>query len=100
MEGLGQAASGAGCRVEAESRLVMIRFKPAGELDGKLQVLCLGCHSDDIEIGCGGTMLHLAAEYPDAEFNWVVFSATGLRETEARQGARRFVASARLKSLT
>src|SRR5262249_40438759 len=53
-------------------------------------VLCLGCHSDDIEIGCGGTLLRLAQEYPRAEFHWVVFSATGKREAEARRGAELF----------
>jgi len=54
---------------------------------GPLTVLCLGAHSDDIEIGCGGTILRLAAEYPDAVFHWAVFSALGVRETEARRGA-------------
>ena len=44
-----------------------------------LQILCLGCHSDDIEIGCGGAVLKLAAERQDAEFHWVVFSTKGVR---------------------
>ncbi len=38
-------------------------------------ILCLGAHADDIEIGCGGTMLKLLAEYPAATVHWVVFSA-------------------------
>jgi LmbE family N-acetylglucosaminyl deacetylase len=63
-----------------------------------LQILCLGCHSDDIEIGCGGTILRLAEEYPDSEFHWVVFSAIGVRETEARRGAELFGGS-RVKNL-
>lgn len=58
--------------------------------DGQLQVLCLGCHSDDIEIGCGGTLLRLAEEYPSAIFHWVVLGATGIRETEAREAAALF----------
>jgi LmbE family N-acetylglucosaminyl deacetylase len=62
-----------------------------------LQILCLGCHSDDIEIGCGGTILRLAAEYPDCEFHWVVFCAIGVREIEARRGAELFAGS-RLKN--
>jgi hypothetical protein len=45
-----------------------------GAKDG-LQILCLGCHSDDIEIGCGGSIIRLAKEYPDCVFHWVVFSA-------------------------
>lgn len=61
-----------------------------------LKVLCLGAHSDDIEIGCGGTVLRLAAQYPGCEFHWIVFSATGVREAEARRAAGLF-AGARLK---
>jgi LmbE family N-acetylglucosaminyl deacetylase len=69
-------------------------------LDGKgtraLQVLCLGSHSDDIEIGCGGTILWLAEQYPGCEFHWVVFSAIGVRKAEAQRAADLFAGS-RLK---
>jgi len=58
-----------------------------------LQILCLGCHSDDIEIGCGGSILRLAEQYPDCDFHWVVFSAIGVREAEARRGAELFAGS-------
>jgi LmbE family N-acetylglucosaminyl deacetylase len=64
---------------------------------GALNVLCLGAHSDDIEIGCGGTILRLAAQYPACVFHWVVFSAIGVREAEARRGAELFVGSAHLE---
>lgn len=74
----------------------MIRLNLEGGANGPLQVLCLGCHSDDIEIGCGGTVLRLSEQYPDCAFHWVVFSANGAREAEARRGAELF-ASARLK---
>jgi LmbE family N-acetylglucosaminyl deacetylase len=63
---------------------------------GALQILCLGAHSDDIEIGCGGTILHLAEQYPDSLFHWVVFSAVGVREVEAKQAAELFVRPAQL----
>jgi len=63
---------------------------------GPLQILCLGCHSDDIEIGCGGTILSLAERYPGCVFHWVVFSAIGVREAEAQQAATWF-AGPRLK---
>jgi LmbE family N-acetylglucosaminyl deacetylase len=62
-----------------------------------LKILCLGSHSDDIEIGCGGTILRLARQYPDCNFHWVVFSALGTRGTEARRAAESFVGSMRLK---
>ena len=48
------------------------------------QVLCLGAHADDIEIGCGGTVLKLVSRYPEADFHWIVFSAPGTRKQEAR----------------
>jgi LmbE family N-acetylglucosaminyl deacetylase len=55
-----------------------------------LQVLCLGAHSDDIEIGCGGTILRLAEQYPGCVFHWVVFSAIGIRAGEAQRAAELF----------
>jgi len=61
-----------------------------------LHILCLGAHSDDIEIGCGGTILRLAQQYPGSVFHWVVFSATGVRRDEAERSARWFVDPASL----
>jgi len=66
---------------------------------GGLKILCLGSHSDDIEIGCGGTILRLAEQYPDCTFYWVVFSAAGVRAAEAQCAAERFAGSTRLKNL-
>jgi LmbE family N-acetylglucosaminyl deacetylase len=68
-----------------------INFAP---LDGALRILCLGAHSDDIEIGCGGTVLRLLAEHPRAEVRWVVFSSLGERADEARNSAKRFLRNA------
>jgi LmbE family N-acetylglucosaminyl deacetylase len=59
---------------------------------GPLNVLCLGAHSDDIEIGCGGTLLQIQRWYPQIAFHWVVFSAIGPRRDEACQGAQSFTA--------
>jgi len=53
-------------------------------------ILCLGAHSDDIEIGCGASLLHLLGAMPQASVHWVVFSAEGEREDEARQGSKLF----------
>jgi LmbE family N-acetylglucosaminyl deacetylase len=57
--------------------------------DGResLRLLCLGAHSDDIEIGCGGTVLRIAAEVPGLVVRWVVFSGDERRGTEARNSA-------------
>lgn len=68
----------------------MISLKLDIELKRRWDVLCLGCHSDDIEIGCGGTILRLAETYPECRFHWAVFNAIGVRETEARRGAELF----------
>ncbi len=55
------------------------------------RILCLGAHADDIEIGCGGTLLRLLADHRVLEVDWVVFSAPGTRAREARRGARLFL---------
>jgi LmbE family N-acetylglucosaminyl deacetylase len=60
-------------------------------------ILCLGSHPDDIEIGCGGTLLRLTEQYPGCALHWVVFAATGVREEEGKRGAELFGGS-RLKS--
>jgi LmbE family N-acetylglucosaminyl deacetylase len=57
-----------------------------------MSLLCLGAHCDDIEIGCGGTLLHLKAAFPRLKFHWVVFSASGLRGREAAKAADLFTA--------
>lgn len=75
----------------------MIQLRFQGKSGQALQVLCLGAHSDDIEIGCGGTILRLAAEHPGIVFHWVVFSATGVREAEAKRGSALFTAGGRLE---
>lgn len=61
----------------------------------KLSVLCLGAHADDIEIGCGGTMLKLAERFPKLEVRWVVFSADQKRRAEAVRSAGLFLAKVR-----
>jgi len=62
---------------------------------GALRILCLGAHPDDIEIGCGGTMLRLLAEHPGSACRWIVLSGAGTpRELEAQDGAARFLAAA------
>lgn len=64
---------------------------------GPLSILCLGAHSDDIEIGCGGTILHFLSRRRDLTFFWVVFSSAPERESEARVSAARFLEKAKHK---
>lgn len=59
----------------------------ASERNSVVKVLCLGAHSDDIEIGCGGTLIRLIDEYKNIEVNWIVFGSSGLRSKEALDSA-------------
>lgn len=60
----------------------------------KLRILCLGAHSDDIEIGCGGTILKLLRDHPGSHVVWVVLSARGRRKQEATSSAKAFLGQA------
>ncbi len=80
---------GASQRPDAPGPAGVITLLPGKQ--GKLQVLCLGAHPDDIEIGCGGTLLSLLASRK-VDCHWVVLSgAGGPREAEARRSARLFL---------
>jgi LmbE family N-acetylglucosaminyl deacetylase len=77
----------------------VLSFSPAEPLR---RVLAIGCHADDIEIGCGGTLLALAGAYPELEVDWVVLAAEGGRADEARASAEGFLtgfASSRIEVL-
>ena len=84
-------------RIGNDTGLRMIALKLDGGTNNALQILALGCHSDDIEIGCGGAILRLGVEHPDCVFHWVVFGAIGARAAEARHAAAQFVDPLRLK---
>jgi LmbE family N-acetylglucosaminyl deacetylase len=60
----------------------------------RLSVLCLGAHSDDIEIGAGATLLSMMERGVNLEVLWVVLSAPGIREVEAKASAADFLAAA------
>ena len=62
--------------------------------DSPLRILCLGCHADDIEIGCGGTLLKLIESHRQVSVHWIVFSASEQRAIEAQTSAARFLAGA------
>jgi len=67
--------------------------------DENVRILCLGAHSDDIEIGCGGTILKLLEQYKRASVYWVVFSSDERRAEEARESAKIFLKQAESKSI-
>ncbi|MGH7277246.1 MAG: PIG-L deacetylase family protein [Candidatus Rokuibacteriota bacterium] len=69
-------------------------------LAGMTRVLCLGAHCDDIEIGCGGTMLTLVAGHRDLDVRWVVFSSGVARKEEALASAERFLHGAGRSAVT
>ncbi len=66
----------------------MLRLQPQARRGEPLRLLCIGAHSDDLEIGCGGTVLTWLAGAPAIEITWVVLSAEGERGPEARRSAR------------
>lgn len=73
----------------------MLPLSLTRKTDSPLKVLCLGAHCDDIEIGCGGTLLTLLRSNPNVTVYWQVFSSTPPRKDEAIKGARRFCEDAK-----
>lgn len=67
--------------------------------DSGYKVLCLGAHCDDIEIGCGGTILNLIEEHKNIAFYWVVFSSNAQRAKEAIQSANGFLKGAKVENI-
>lgn len=58
---------------------------------GRLDVLCIGAHCDDIEIGCGGTLLSLQRRYPGCRLHWLILTSVPARRIEALAAVRAFV---------
>jgi LmbE family N-acetylglucosaminyl deacetylase len=71
----------------------MLNLLFGGRDNAPRKVLCLGAHSDDIEIGCGGTILRLLETHQGLEFRWMVFSSTPQRRAEAKESAKLFLKS-------
>jgi LmbE family N-acetylglucosaminyl deacetylase len=72
----------------------MLRLAPEVRRGRPFRLLCIGAHSDDLEIGCGGTVLSWLASMPAVEVTWVVLSAEGIRSSEANRSARALLARA------
>lgn len=67
----------------------MLGFKLANTQP--INILCLGAHCDDIEIGAGGTLLKIFEEYQINSVKWVVFTSNETRKIEANTSATRFL---------
>ena len=63
-------------------------------LSNPLSILVIGAHCDDIEIGCGGTILSIVEGNPDVHITWVILSSTENRKTEAIKSANLYCADA------
>jgi LmbE family N-acetylglucosaminyl deacetylase len=68
-------------------------FRIAGPGE-RLSVLCLGAHSDDIEIGAGGTLLGWLDQGVRLDVHWCVLSGINERGKEAKASATDFLAAA------
>ncbi len=65
-----------------------------GKPGAPLTILCVGAHCDDVEIGCGGTVLRLLQERPKSTVRWVIFASNPEREAEAKASASEILAGA------
>lgn len=68
----------------------MFELSLTAGLDRPLRVLAMGAHADDIELGCGATLLKLMTDHPDIELRWAVASSDDQRAAEARSCAEDF----------
>jgi LmbE family N-acetylglucosaminyl deacetylase len=72
----------------------MFQFRLDTDSSRPPNILLLGAHCDDIEIGCGGTLLQLVRRYPSAKLLCVTLSSTPERAAESRAAAARVLAGA------
>lgn len=77
----------------------MLKLNFNEKTDSTYRVLCLGSHCDDIEIGCGGTILRLIESYTNIVVYWVVFSSNQYREREALESANIFLKNVKEKHI-
>lgn len=77
--------------------MLQLAFSDKGAAKGRrkpLDILCLGAHCDDIDIGCGGALLALLQSYRGSRVTWVAFSSTPARSAELKASAAQFLRAA------
>ena len=74
-------------------------FQLVGSKQNEKTFLFIGAHCDDIEIGCGGSVIQLAATNPNAHFHWVILSSTPDRALEAMKSAETLLAGVKNKTI-
>ena len=72
----------------------MLNIHPTLPNGKPCRILCIGAHCDDIEIGCGGTLLRLCEQYPNIICHWLVLCSVAEREAECRSSAASFLGGA------
>jgi len=77
----------------------MLKIEFPDKKNSPYQILCLGAHSDDIEIGCGGTLLKMLQEFHNLSIFWIVFSAVEQRKIESIQSANVLLKTAKSKDI-
>ncbi len=85
------------CPTSERTDMLALNLRQAGLVASK--ILCLGSHSDDIEIGCGGTILRLLSSNQKLDIVWVVFSSSNEREQEAATARTLFLNQAKRKEI-
>ncbi len=77
----------------------MTQLRLIDSLSRRPTILCIGAHCDDIEIGCGGTVLRLLKERHDVAVRWIVLSSTKERAREAAASAELFLKGSRSRTV-
>ncbi len=85
----------------ADAREADRLMTPLNALNSVRRLLCVGAHSDDIEIGAGATILRMQRDNPDLQIMWVCLSGGETeREAEAESSARGFAPHAAFECMT
>lgn len=64
-----------------------------------IEILCLGSHCDDIEIGAGATLLKLFQNHNIGKVTWIVLASNEIRKGEAVKSAEQFLSDVDQKEI-